>query len=171
MLSTLLATPAEAAERMLGHTRTPPWPPDPSEEASTVLGQAWRSSTPSPMRTGREFDLVRVDETLGHLVLHSMRVRGVRCGAVFSDHGSWHFFVPPGSAVLPPGMGWPQAVAYLTGQHVTIPGRGARAADGTPLHWITRDPPGHLFTAPIPFWAALCAFTVRPDTFIKGMEK
>ncbi|KUN17606.1 hypothetical protein AQJ11_37730 [Streptomyces corchorusii] len=166
-----LATPAETTKRMRGHTRTPPCPPDPSEEASTVLGQAWRSCTPTSVPTGERFDLVRVDETLGHLALHSLRVRGIRCGAVFADHGSWHFFVPPGSAALPPAMDWPQAVTYLAGQHVTIPARGARAALGTALHWITRDPPGYLFTAPIPLWAALCAFTARPDTTITGMKR
>ncbi|MFF7098285.1 hypothetical protein ACFY9A_38805 [Streptomyces rubradiris] len=170
MLSTL-ATPAAAAERMPGHTRTRPLPLDPSEEALTVLGPAWRSPTATTVLAGEAFDLVRVAETPGRLALDYLQRRGIRCGAVFMEYGSWHFFVPPNSAVLPPGTDWPQAVTYLTGQHVTIPGRGTRTADQAPLHWITRDPAGHLFTAPIFLWAALRAFTATPDLPTTGNAK
>ncbi|MFF5538513.1 hypothetical protein ACFY71_39710 [Streptomyces cinerochromogenes] len=136
-------------------------PTEPAEEGYALLGQAWRSSTPTPVVTGQRVDLVRVTEAHGRPVLDYLRRRGLRRGAVFTDHGAWHFFVPTESG-LPPEMDWPEPVTYLSGQQVTIPPRGARAGDSTPLHWITRKPPGQLLTAPIPLWAALRATVATP---------
>ncbi|MFF4755286.1 hypothetical protein ACWD5R_41055 [Streptomyces sp. NPDC002514] len=136
-----------------------PGPADPCQEGYTLLGEAWRSPTVTSVPTGRRFDIVRTPETCGAHVLDRLRRHAVRHGAVFTDNGMWHFFVPPRSDVMVAGMNWEDPATYVSGTHVSIPPRGARAHTHATLRWITREPAGHLFTAPLHLWAVFRALS------------
>ncbi|MER5210950.1 hypothetical protein ABT063_10305 [Streptomyces sp. NPDC002838] len=129
---------------------------DPGREAYRLLGSAWRSPIARLMRTGGDFDAVRVPQPYAAPALEYLRRLGARRGAVPAERDVWTFFVPPLSDDLP----WPPWVTYLSGPTVWIPPRAARG-DGLSLRWITRgEPVGQLLTAPFvlcPILTALAA--------------
>jgi hypothetical protein len=152
----LLPAPGGGSE----HEPDPPVPlwEDPAQEGYRLLGPAWRSSMPSPLQTGQAFDVVQVAEACAAPALEQLRRIGARRGAVFANDDQWHFFVPLESEFFPErcGTGWPAWVRYLSGAWITVPPRGARAGTGG-LRWVTREPAGRLYTAPMVLWAALAA--------------
>lgn len=137
---------------------------EPGREGFGLLGEAWRSSRPSLVETGRLFDVVQAPECLAAPILHRLERLDARRGAVFADGDEWHFVVPLGSGLVPPelgGPGWPAPVRYLSGEWITVPPRGARSA-GERLRWVTREPSGQLYTAPVVLFAAFTALRQRP---------
>ena len=136
---------------------------DPSQEGYGLLGHAWRSSMPTTLRTGSGFDVVQVTEVHAAPALERIRRLRARRGAVFADDERWHFFVPPKSGFFPEesGTGWPATVSYLHDAWITVPPRGARTGNRG-LRWITREPAGHLYTAPIVLREVLEALAPPP---------
>ncbi len=141
---------------------------EPGREGFGLLGEAWRSPRPSLVQTGRLFDVVQAPEHFAAPVLRHLERLGARRGAVFADGDQWHFVVPLGSGFVPPelgGPGWPSPVRYLSGEWITVPPRGARAA-GERMRWVTRQPSGQLYTAPVVLFAGFTALRQRPGPWI-----
>lgn len=141
---------------------------EPGREGFGLLGEAWRSSRPSLVQTGRLFDVVQAPEYLAAPVLRQLERLGARRGAVFANGDQWHFVVPLGSGFVPPELGgpdWPSPVRYLNGEWITVPPRGARSA-GERVRWVTRVPSGQLYTAPVILFAGFTALGQRPVPWI-----
>lgn len=137
---------------------------EPEQEGSALLGEAWRSSRPSQLETGRLFDVVQVPQHVAARVLERLERFNVRRGAVFADGDQWHFFVPLGSGHVPPevgGPGWPSPVRYVCGEWITVPPRGARTGSEG-LRWVKREASGQLYTAPVILFACFTALGQRP---------
>ncbi|MFF5304792.1 hypothetical protein ACFY5F_36090 [Streptomyces sp. NPDC013161] len=113
---------------------------EPNRQAYQLLGPAWRSSTPTVISTGSDFDVVQVPQQYATVALDRLRSISTRGGAVYADGDDWRFFVPPGARRLP----WPAPAVYLSGPALLTPPRGARGR-GPGLRWITRgEPSGQL---------------------------
>ncbi|WP_019061534.1 hypothetical protein [Streptomyces prunicolor] len=118
---------------------------DRSSEGYALLGRAWQSTVPAQVRTGECFAAVLTQQAYGAAALARLRrVSERRRGAVIADGGTYTFFVPLNSDSLP----WPPCATYLHGPEVRVPPRGARA-DHLSLRWASREPIGHLITAPM----------------------
>ncbi|MGW1626996.1 hypothetical protein [Streptomyces sp. NPDC002172] len=127
-----------------------------NRQAYVLLGPAWRSSTPSVISTGTDFDVVQAPQQYAAAALDRLRTLGTRVGAVYAEGDNWRFFVPPGSGTLP----WAAPALCLSGPALLTPPRAARGPSPD-LRWITRgEPCGQLlWTQPTVLWATLAALT------------